>query len=99
MVFRCVTIHVKSLRLLNQQSATNLPSNQSPSKKILISVWTKIYPTLFLPQAGNSDKQLFDQQLLPKQPKALPCLVMGGHTELQFVAVIAMIPYGHPFHN
>lgn len=62
MVFRCVTIHVKSLRLFKQQSAStlsamDLPFNQPLCKKILISVWTKIYPTVFLSQAGNSDNQ------------------------------------------
>lgn len=104
MVFRCVTIRVKSLRLFKQQSAgtlsaMDLPFNQPLCKKILISVWTKIYPTVFLSQAGNSDKQLFDQYLLPEQPKASTYVVMQGHTELQFVTVIAMIPYGYPFHS
>lgn len=77
----------------------DLPFKQALCKKILVSVWTKIYPSVFLSQAGNSDKQLFDQLLSSKQPKALPCVVMGGYTELQFVAVIAMTPYGYPFHS
>lgn len=77
----------------------DLPFNQPLCKKILLSVWTKIYPTVFLSQAGNSDKQLFDQYLLPEQPKASTYVVIQGHTELQFVTVIAMIPYGYPFHS